>query len=167
MSCTNPQQNTGPLFDWCVKRGALGFNLNTKTVSLWDGGDIKFCTTNMATVGKAIVSLLSTSERFVATANKYVYISSHTVSQKQLLPIYEKITDAKWTTEHISSKETLTAAIQKFKGGDPTASVNVVRYGFLSSEELSNFEKIGLANEILGLPKEDLESDLRQLLEDV
>jgi len=154
---------TGPFFDWGLQVGFLGYNVKEKTAQIWDGGNVPFTTTNITTISKAVVSLLSTPEAIAATENKYVYIASHTVTQNEILASFEKATGAKWTVESIDSKEAARVANEKLKNGDYSAFPDLIRSAFYASDELGNFSN-KVSNELLGLlglEKEDLDADIR------
>lgn len=155
-------QITGPFFDWGLEVGFLGFKVKEKTAQIWDDGSVPFSTSNLTTIGKAIVSLLSTPERLSATENKHVYIASHTVTQRDILASFEKVTGAKWDVEHIKSEEAGAKAKEQFEKGDYSAIPDLIRSAFLAPDELGNFgEKV--SNDILGLQKENLEADVKRV----
>jgi len=157
---------TGPFFDWGYKIGFLGFNLQSQTATLFDGGNIPWTSTNLRTIGTALVNLLYPSN-VSTTANKYVYISSHTATQTQLLEISERQTGKKWTVEHVQTKESIPAAKEKLRAGDHTAAYALIQaaaFGEMGYGDLNKVEG-GLWNERLGLPKEDLEADVKAVLE--
>lgn len=143
--------------------GFIGFNVKDSSVQIWDGGNTRWSTTNLPTIGKAIVSILSTPERLSATENKYIYISSHTTTQNELLAIYEKATGKKWQTENVDSKEAGEKALAAFKGGDFSVVGTLIKTAFLASDQLGDWEK-RTSNNLLGLPKEDLEADVKGVI---
>lgn len=159
---TIPTQVTGPFFNWGLEKGFLGYNTTTRTAAIWDGGNVPFSTTNLPTIGKALASLLSTDANLAATKNKYIFISSHTTTQNEILAAYEKATGGeKWTVEKVESESAYKAAFEKFKGGDFSVIPTLIKSSFLAGDELGNNVKQGLLNETLGLQKEDLEADVR------
>ncbi|KAJ5764968.1 hypothetical protein N7520_004527 [Penicillium odoratum] len=82
---------TGPFLDWGLKVGFL-LNLSGPVASLYDGGERKFSTTTLADVGRGVAGIIN---HLPETENKTVYISSATVSQKQLLDLSGKSIDTK------------------------------------------------------------------------
>lgn len=118
----------------------------------------------MSFIGKAIISLLSNQDRLTATEDKYTYIASHTVSQNEILAVFEKATGSQWTVEKVDSEEAGRKATEGFKNGDYSTIPDLIRTVFLASSELGNWEKIGLSNDVLGLQKEDLEADVKGAL---
>jgi len=152
---------TGPFFDWGLGTGFLGFKIKEKRAEIWDGGNVKFSSTNLPTIGKAIVSLLSTPERLSATENKYVFVASHTVTQNEVLAAFEKAS-GEWSIERVHGEKAGEKAREGFSNGDYSTIPNLIRTAFLTSDELGNNEKKGLSNDVLGLPKEDLGADIKR-----
>lgn len=152
---------TGPFFDWGLTTGFLGFNIKEKRAEIWDGGNVKFSSTNLSTIGKAIVSILSTTERLSATENKYVFIASHTVTQNEVLAAFEKAT-GEWSIERVHGEKATAKAREGFANGDYSTIPDLIRSAFLPQDELGNSEKKGLSNDVLGLPKESLEADIKR-----
>lgn len=152
---------TGPFFDWGLTTGFLGFNIKEKRAEIWDGGNVHFSSSNLSTIGKAIVSTLSTPERLSATENKYVFIASHTATQNEVLAAFEKTT-GEWSIERVHGDKAAEKAREGFANGDYSTIPNLIRSAFLTSDELGNSEKKGLSNDVLGLPKEDLQADIKR-----
>jgi uncharacterized protein YbjT (DUF2867 family) len=82
---------TGPFLDWGLK---VGFLLNTSgpVAELYDGGERKFSTTTLADVSRGVAGIINNLSE---TENKTVYVSSATVSQKQLLALSGKSLETK------------------------------------------------------------------------
>lgn len=148
-----------------MRIGFLGFNLKDKTAQIWDSGNGAWSGTNLNTIGVALVNLLSGSA-LSSTANKYVYIDSHTVTHNQLLEAFERLTGEKWTVTHVDSKKSIAEGHEKLAKHDHSAVVQLIQGAAFSDEAYGDFRKVpgGLWNEKLGLPKEDLDADLKALL---
>ncbi|KIW06038.1 uncharacterized protein PV09_03214 [Verruconis gallopava] len=157
---------TGPFFDWGMKVGFLGFDLKKHTATIWDDGSASFSTTNLATIGDAVVrSLLP--EHVEQTKNSHVYVHSHNTTQGQILATLEKITDEKWPVQRNDSAPLLQELTAKLKAGNfgPEVIYPLIQtvtfgsgLGNLGDHSTKSW------NEKLGLPKEDLEANLRELL---
>jgi len=154
----------GPLFDWGLKTGFLDFDLQHHTASIWDDGKAKFSTSTLATVGKAVAAALSDPQ---ATANKYITIASHTVSQNEILEELEGLTGEKWKVSLKNTAEESEKANEELAKGNAFAAYDLVKaltFGPGSQGDARGVEG-GLWNDRLGLPKEDLKDSLKKVLE--
>ncbi|KAF2655306.1 NAD(P)-binding protein [Lophiostoma macrostomum CBS 122681] len=150
---------TGAFFDWGLKVGFLGFNAQSKTATLVDNGVAQFSATNLRTIGQALVRSLQSSN-LDATKNQYVYISSFTTSQADLLSLIEKITGAKWTVENVSSAELKKRGDEKLAKQDFSGIPDLIRAGAFGDKGLSDHRKL-LWDEKLGLEKENFEETVK------
>ncbi|QDS69701.1 hypothetical protein FKW77_009772 [Venturia effusa] len=155
---------TGPFFDWGLEVGFLGFNIPNKTATIWDSGDVPFSATNLSTIGKSLVALLS--KDVDASANKYVYISSHTVTQNQILAGLEKITGEKFTVTKQDSAKVIEEGHKKLAGGDYSVITSLILAGIYHPKAYCDFTQVegGLWNEKLGIEKEDLDASLKTVV---
>jgi hypothetical protein len=177
----------GPFFDWvsscCVKSvskdvhadageqglkvGFLGFNLQDRSAKIWDDGEAPFSGTNLATIGEAVVRVLL-PEHLEQTKNKYVFVASHTTTQNKILATLEKITGQKWKVEKVESAPLFADLTAKVKAGQvgPDVIYPLITVTILGNV-LSNFADYSakLWNDKLGLPKEDLETDVKNVLD--
>ncbi|KAH7090245.1 isoflavone reductase family protein [Paraphoma chrysanthemicola] len=154
---------TGPFFDWGLKVGFLGFNGADKTATLFDNGAATFSTTNLATIGSAVVKTLEHAD---ATKNQYIYVSGFQTTQKQILEVAEKVTGAKWTVNHATAKGTIEEGRAKLAKQDFSGIGNLIvglTYG--ADEQLGDLSPAGLWNEKLGLKEFDIETSVKKGLE--
>ncbi|KAF2036092.1 NAD(P)-binding protein [Setomelanomma holmii] len=150
---------TGPFFDWGLKVGFLGFNAKDKAVTLYDNGTATFSSTNLHTIGLAVVKALENAE---ATKNQYVFVSGLQTSQKQILEVAEKITGDKWTVTNATAKNTIEQGRAKIAKGDYSGIGNlIVGATFGTDEPLGDLSPAGLWNEKLGLKEIDLETSVK------
>ncbi|KAH7392617.1 hypothetical protein BKA66DRAFT_457889 [Pyrenochaeta sp. MPI-SDFR-AT-0127] len=150
---------TGPFFDWGLKAGFHGFNAANKTVTLYDGGKGKFSTTNLYTIGLALVKSL---EKPDLTKNQYVYVSSFVTTQLEILAAAEKITGEKWTVTDVSTKDHIKEGQEKLQKGDFSGILNLLQgVTFSVEEDLGDLTPQGLWNEKLGLPKDNFEDSIK------
>jgi hypothetical protein len=130
---------------------------------------VPFSVTNIATIAKASINLLSRSDRLEATANKYVFIASHTITSKELFDAVRKATPGEeWTVEQVDSKATAAKARDEFAKGNFYAQYDLIKY-ITFAEGLGNlgdFRKV-VSNDLLGLEKEDLDADVKKVVEEV
>jgi nucleoside-diphosphate-sugar epimerase len=151
---------TGPFFDWCLRVGFTGFDLKTHTATVWDNGTNVWSATNLATVGKAVVSVLLRPEE---TKNRHSFIQSFNVSQNDVLAALEKATGTKWQVNHVDSDERTKTGNELIKQGDFTGFPLLILAVILNGkvDVGSDFTKVAkLDNDLLGLPKEDLQATI-------
>lgn len=105
---------------------------------------------------------------FQETANKVVYISSLRLTQNELLAAVEKVSGESFTVEILDSRKIHAEALKRFQGGDQWAILDILKAASFGEydEDLGNLERVGVLewNKKLGLPQEDLESAVRQVL---
>lgn len=142
-------QTNGPFFDWCLKAGLFG-NLKTHEMTLYDGGDTKFTTSTLATVGKGVVGIF---KNFEATKNKDVKIADTTISQKEIMQIAKEIDGKEWTTKTASTKEILDNALAESKKANPnmmTVVLGQLTPVLFNKDHYPNFSD-QLDNKLVGL----------------
>jgi hypothetical protein len=151
--------------DWGLKVGFLGFDLKSRTATIFDSGDSTWTATNLATVGKAVANtLLKPAE----TKNRYVWVSSFSVSQNAVLAALEKATGAQWKTERVSLKQQREEGQANLgQGGFKPIAQILLAAIFDPNTGCDHAKTEKLDNELLGLPKEDLESTVAAVLKEV
>ncbi|OJJ72204.1 hypothetical protein ASPBRDRAFT_125397 [Aspergillus brasiliensis CBS 101740] len=151
---------TGPFFDWGLKTGFLGFNLQSHEATIYDDGTIPFSVSTLAQIGRSLVAILQNPD---VTANHYVYVESFTVTQKQVLGALEKATGQDWKVTDVELKPLIEESAERFKGGDFSAvRILLLAAGLARFPDGSygDWEKVvdgGSWNERLGIKKEDLD----------
>jgi hypothetical protein len=146
-----------------METGFLGFDLKNNTALIYDSGDEGISATNMGTTAKAIESILNNP---AATANKYVYISSFTVSQNDILRSLEKITGKTWTVNQADTKEGEQKGREKLAKGDFSGIRELLArlmYGGDTGGDFTSSPE-GVANELLNLPNEDLDETIEAII---
>ncbi len=153
---------TGPFFDWGLKVGFLGFNLQSKTATIIDSGNATFSTTNLNTIGEAVVKTLENAE---ATKNQYVYVSGFQTSQQAILAAAEKITGEKWTVEKTSSRDLIAQGNSLLQKGNFSGVSQLIQAISFGDEALGDLEPSGLWNDKLGLTEASFEDSIRDVLD--
>ncbi|KXS16033.1 NAD(P)-binding protein [Gonapodya prolifera JEL478] len=148
---------------------AFGFDLTTRTATLFDDGTAKISTSTLPQVGRAVAALLSlpvthpdpavaTLDRF---RNKPVYVSSFTVSQSDMLDSLCRVTGtlkADWTVRHESSANRYSAGVEAIQRGDWSGMVKMMYARNFFRDGAGDYERTrGTANGVLGLESEDLD----------
>ena len=140
---------TGPFFDWGLKVGFL-MGLKEKTISLYDGGDRLYSTTNLSTIGKAVVGVLKHPEQ---TKNRAVYVQDTALTQKQLLAFGKKAVGADgWKETTPTIDQALQDAYDELKKEKPNHAsfvYNFIRASIWGEGYGCHFKK--LDNELLGI----------------
>ncbi|KAL9099209.1 MAG: hypothetical protein Q9187_009530 [Circinaria calcarea] len=172
---------TGPFFDWSsvpypptqinlvlfyflrgLQTGVLGFSIPTHTATIYDSGNTRIDTTTLPTIGTAVVKVLLQPSR---TANRFIYISSFTTSQNEILAALETASGAKWEVRHEMTEALTTRGRERLEKGDMSAVPDLMVATVYGKDRGSAYnEEEELANEMLGLPKESLEEVVKELL---
>ncbi|KAJ7579838.1 hypothetical protein C8J56DRAFT_283094 [Mycena floridula] len=148
-----------------------GFDFRDRIVTFFDQGTQKINTTTWPQVGLAVARLLSlkvfpedasdTSATLSQFRNKPLYISSFLINQKEMLDSVLRVTgekDGDWKIKYEPSDVRYAAGQEQFKGGDRSGFVKLLYSRVFYPDGCGNYEdRHGLANELLGLPKEDLD----------
>jgi hypothetical protein len=143
----------------------LGYDLSSYTATIFDEGDHRFSTTNLATIGSAVASVLAHTTE---TANKCVYVSSFDTTQNEILSSLEKATHKTWTIERWTAKEAVSTGAGKLANGDGSGFKDLSLGVVYGDGYGTNFEKDtaeGLSNTVLELPKEDLDVVINEIVE--
>ena len=151
----------GHFFDYGLKSGLLGFDLNAHQARIFDGGDVKWSTTIIGRIGAAVVRVLQCEDE---TKNRMLYIQSFCISQNDALKSLERITGRDWQVTHMESEK----SIREIKGtldkdplNDDALEEMVSVLGLVDS----NWEaKDDFANPLLGLEVEDLDQVIKTVV---
>ncbi|KAI1471675.1 NAD(P)-binding protein [Daldinia caldariorum] len=166
---------TGFWYDYSLGfgKGTYGMELKTRTWTFFDNGETKMNTTTLPQVGRAVAQLLSLpiepekeGAPILSTyKNKFVYVSSFHISQKDMFASVLRVTGTKesdWTIEYEESSKRFQDAQKRVLSGDMLAYSQFL-YSRVFRDGSNDFEgKYGsVANDALGLPKEDLDEATR------
>lgn len=141
-----------------------GFDLANKTVTLVDGGKTRFTASNMAQIGRAIVSVL---HHPVETKNQMVFVESFTTTQAEILAVLEKLTGQTWKVNEVGSQAIRQDGFAKFSNGDYVGGGSAVIMALVLGEgglEDHTNVKGGIWNQRLGLESESVEETVREVL---
>ena len=146
-----------------LSNGFLDITTTTRDAEIWDDGSVPFTGTALATSGLAVARVLQAPEK---TVNAFLFVSDWSVSQNDLLASLERVSGEKWSRKFVSSKEKVSAGRQRLATGDETGLYELVRFTLLAGGFGGDYEREEvLANELLGLPKLDLDGLVRGVLE--
>ncbi|KAI9737815.1 MAG: hypothetical protein M1834_009184 [Cirrosporium novae-zelandiae] len=153
---------TGPFFDWGIKRQMLGLNVPTHSATIYDSGNEAFSTTTVAQIGRAVSRILELPDK---TANQYLWVKSFTTTQNELISILEEVTGTKWDIQKGSAGDIYKMGQEKFAKKDPSSFINFLQaYLLIDGSGLSTVSDEEAANDLLGLPKEDLKDTIKSLV---
>lgn len=165
-------------FSLSMGGGWYGFDFENKKVTFNDDGNTRINTTTWNQCGRAIKSFLSlkelpddehdTSPTISQWRNRPLYISSFLASQRDMLDSVHRVmgtTDADWQIEREESGARYRRGMELFKQGSHLGfGICLYTRTFFPNGD-GNFEaKHGLANETLGLPKEDIDEATKRAL---
>ncbi|KAJ6527893.1 putative isoflavone reductase family protein [Mycena vulgaris] len=148
-----------------------GFDFKDRSVTFFGDGTQKINTSTWPQTSLAVARLLSlkvspddandTSATLSQFRNKNLYVSSFLLSQKDMLASVLRVTGTKesdWKIEHEAHEARYAAGVAQFKGGDMQGFRKLLYTRVFYPDGCGNYEaRHGLHNDILGLPKEDLD----------
>lgn len=151
-----------------------GFDFKEKSLTMFDEGETKICTSTWPQCGRAVAALLSLKlepegEGNVSLSthfkNKPAYISSFTVSQRDMLESVLRVTGTEmkdWKITNVDVKERYRSGVEEFQKGNMLGYAKLLYARSFFPESSGDFSATkGLDNEVLGLPKEDFDEFTR------
>lgn len=156
-----------------------GFDIGKRTMTFYDDGLIPINTSTWAQCGNALAALLSlkelpqdasdTSPTLSRWRDKPLYVSSFRVSQRDMLDSVQRVTgttDADWTISNEGSRERWERGKALLAAGERRGHAMAMYARTFFPNGDGDFEsKYGIANEVLGLPEEDLDEASRRAVE--
>lgn len=156
-----------------------GFDFAERTMTFFDDGKTRINTSTWPQCGRAVASLLSLkvlpddesdkSTTLSQFRNKMVYISSFTVNQKEMFDSVSRVTGTSADDWEINYEETparYKAATEAMQKGDHSAFARMMYTRVFYNDGAGNYEASkGLHNDVLGLPKEDLDEYTKEAVE--
>jgi len=153
-----------------------GFDFCDKTLTLYDDGETKINTSTWLQCGRAVANLLALkilpedeNDKSVTIShffNQSLYISSFLISQKEMLASILRVTGAQesdWKITRQPSIDRFREGFEMVKSGDRQGFVQAMYSRTFFKDGSGNYEQHGLlANDLLGLPKEDLDECTRE-----
>jgi len=148
-----------------------GFDFKNKSARFFDDGTTPINTSTWPQTGLSVANLLALkvlpddandkSPCLANFRNKFVYVSSFTVSQKDMLDSVLRVTGASvndWKISYKPVKEVFQEGLEKFQAGNRIGFAELLYSRAFFPDKAGNFEATtGLDNDKLGLPKEDLD----------
>lgn len=148
-----------------------GFDFKNRTVTFFDDGNTRINTSTWPQTGRAVAQLLSlkvlkddASDKSACLndfRNKFVYVSSFNINQKEMLDSVMRVTDTTikdWKVNHEPVKERYKSGVEELQKGNMLGFAKLLYSRAFFPDMCGNYEATkGLHNDILGLPKEDLD----------
>ncbi|KAI9148773.1 Isoflavone reductase [Paramyrothecium foliicola] len=144
---------TGLGLDFCLPTGAIAFNKDNKSATIYDSGDERIQAVSIAFIGETVAAVLRNPEQ---TANRYINVVEFETSANELLQLVESASGAKWTVTRSTSVEEEKIGQEKLAQGDYSAFVNFLRSYFLADGSGRAPKEDQYNNEELGLHRGDL-----------
>ncbi|RAO71406.1 uncharacterized protein BHQ10_007418 [Talaromyces amestolkiae] len=153
---------TGPFFELAMA-GFMGFDIPNRKAIIYNDGEGSWSTTTMPSIGLAVKNSLLEPEK---TANRYIYTASFTVKQNDVLKVLEKITNKKFDVDYVDAEAQKVIGIEKVSKGDFSGAMLLIRYINSVNGNGGNYALYHPTdNELLSLPKEDIEEVLTRIVE--
>lgn len=160
-------------YEYSLSNGVetYGFDMKKRTVTFIDDGNTRINTSTWPQCGRAIASLLGLkvlpndehdqSSCLAQFRNKFVYISSFLVSQNDMLDSVMRVTGTKredWKITQEPHKERYESGLAELQKGNRLGFVRLLYTRVFYPDGSGQFETSkGLQNDILGLPKENMD----------
>ena len=156
-----------------------GFDLKNRTVNFIDDGTTRINTSTWPQTGRGVAGLLGLkilpddeNDRSPCLShfrNKYVFVSSFLVSQKEMLDSVMRVTGTTikdWKVTHENHKDRYNSGKELLQSGNMLGFVKCLYTRIFYPDGSGDYETSqGLHNGILGLPKEDLDERTKVALQ--
>jgi hypothetical protein len=144
--------------------GFMGFDIPNRKAIIYNDGEGSWSTTTLSSIGLAVKNSLLEPEK---TANRYIYTASFTVKQNEILKALEKITNSEFNVDWVDAEAQKATGIEKVSKGDFSGAMLLIRYINSVDGNGGNYALYHPTdNELLSLPKEDLEEVLTSIIND-
>lgn len=153
-----------------------GFDFHKKSLVLFDEGEVRINTTTWPQCGRAVAALLSLKElpedehdrttTLSQFANGTIYTSSFKINQKEMFESVKRVTgtqDEDWTITKEPSGPRYEGAVADMMKGNMSGFARQLYTRAFFPGSAGEYESVrGLANDVLGLPKEDLDEATKE-----
>lgn len=163
-------------YEWSLGLGEpwFGFDFKNRTVTFFDDGKTVVNVSTWKQCGRALAALLSLPESGASPAvsdwkNEPFYFASFRVSQRDMLDSIHRVigtTDKDWKITHETTAQRYKDGLAELQKGQMTGLAKAM-YGrvFYPNGDGDYESSKGLANDLLGLPKEDLDEATKRTIE--
>ena len=166
----------GMWYEWSLALGEqwFGFDLKNKTVTFFDDGKTYVSTSTWMQCGRAFAALLSLPENDASPAlsewkNKPLYLASFRINQRDMLDSIHRVTgttDKDWKITYEPTAVRYKAGLEDMQKGIMTGFAKAMYSRVFFPNGDGDYESSqGLCNDLLGLPKEDLDEATKRTLD--
>lgn len=174
--CSYVAMGCGFWYQWSLAMGpnGFGFDIANKKVIFFDEGTTPLPVSTFKLCGDALAKLLALPESGADVAldkwkNELLYIASFCLTQREMLDSLHHVLgdqDSDWDILHENSKERYGQALQDLQKGDMSGFLRAMYTRPFYPESNADYTATrGLSNEILGLPKESLDSATKEAVD--
>ena len=150
---------SGQIFDCGLANGFLGFDLVNHKAMIFDNGDQHFSVSTLPLIGAAVAKTLLMANR---TRNKYIYASSFTTTQNEILRTLKSVQGVPWEIETVQSEVKIREAQETLNGGgDAVAAFRLLILASSYGQGYGNDFRGKDSNRELDLPVENMEDVVR------
>lgn len=163
-------------YEWSLALGeqCYGFDIQARTATFFDDGKTKIDTSTWTLCGQTLAALLDlpisgASPSIADWKNKALYVASFKVNQRDMLDSLNRVlgtTDKDWTISYEPSAERYQKGLDSMKRGDRSGFAKAMYSRTFYPNGDADFESVhGLANDALGLPKENLDEATKRVVD--
>lgn len=163
-------------YEWSLALGPnwFGFDIKNRKAIFFDDGQTQINTSTLRQCGRALAALLSLSESGPSPSlsqwkNKLFYISSFRINQRDMLDSLHRVigtTDKDWEIAYEPTAERYKSGIEDMQKGIRTGYARAMYSRVFYPNGGGDFESTrGLENDLIGLPKENLDEATRIAVE--
>jgi uncharacterized protein YbjT (DUF2867 family) len=161
-----------PYLDWSLENGSWSIDIKGRNAKLVDGGFSKFNTTTVNQTAKGVTALLSLPDaELTRYKNKPIFLSSVYISMREMLDSVIRATgtsESDWDIKAVSYEDDIKIAREEAAKGSIMAMIAEF-YDMNTREGLGgDYQSKALKDmELLGLEQEDLDSVVRQVVQQI
>ncbi len=168
----------GYWYEWSLATGEqwFGFTIAERKVTFFDDGKRTITVSTWDQCGRALAALLSLPESQSGASsspsladfkNKTVLIHSFRISQRDMLDSLHRVlgtTDADWDITYEGSAKRIQDGAEEMRRGDRRGFAKWLYGGVFAPDNVTS-DYVGTDNEVLKLPKEDLDEVTKRTVE--
>ncbi|KAI1122063.1 NAD(P)-binding protein [Nemania abortiva] len=165
-------------YEWSLALGEnfFGIDIKSKKATLFDDGTTKMSVSTLRQCGRAFAALLSLPESGATPSlsdwkNKPFYFTSFRVNQRDMLDSVQRAqgtSDKDWDIKFEPSNKRVADGLAALQTGDFTGFVKAMySRAFYPSADGDYESRHAISNEVLGLPKEDLDETTKWVVENI
>ena len=158
-------------YEYSLGNGSYGIDIVKRSAKFYDDGKTRLNTSTFPQVGRGVANLLSLkvlpddehdkSPCLSNFRNKFVYMSSFCLNQHEMLDSLMRVTKTTsqdWKVTYQPLDDAVKEGMETFQKGNYMGMIAVLYGRNFNKDNAGNYELTkGLQNDVLGLPKEDLD----------